>query len=74
MDALMVEVAQRHRVREVRGPLSRAWCPRPGWPARTIGLELFAGVDDAGADSALGSLRALTSLVPATEGSGPASA
>ena len=41
--------------------------------ASTIGLELYAGVDDAGADSALAALQALASLVPATEGSGPAS-
>ena len=41
--------------------------------ASTIGLELYAGVDAAGADSALGSLRALASLVPATGGCGPES-
>jgi hypothetical protein len=41
--------------------------------ASTIGLDLYAVVDEAGADSALGSLRALASSVPATGGSGPTS-
>jgi hypothetical protein len=41
--------------------------------ASTIGLELYAGVDDAGADAALGSLRALVSVVQTMEGSGPPS-